>query len=267
MVFTTFYFSGTGNTRWAVSELHKAVLEKGYHSSVYSIEQPLDNLNELINKSDIIGIAFPVYAMNMPQIMAQFLERFAQSLAGTLERKPIFVMTTAGFVNGCGPYEVIRKFFSRTVSLRGYIGLKIANNISTPMSKTDPLPLNEMEKRLNAAKKKISALVETLSADKKRIDFGIYRILIFRKLLRNILKNAYKQLNINAETCTECLSCVNNCPSKSIEMKDGALIVLPTCTACMRCYNICPTASIWHEGQFADPKVYVRYTGPMNYTL
>ena len=168
MIFTTFYFSGTGNTKWAVNQLHRIALAKGHQSAVHSIEENLQDIGELIRKSDFIGIAFPVYAMNIPVIMKQFLQKVSQSISDDI-RKPVFVITTVGYVDGCGPYEVIRQLRSMNFKLKGYISLKIANNISTPMSKSKPIPPDEMKRRLEEAKAKIIGMVEILGSGKKRI--------------------------------------------------------------------------------------------------
>lgn len=263
MIFTTFYFSGTGNTKWTVNELHQIALGKKHQSNVYSIEELPENLGELIQKSDFIGIAFPIYAMNMPEIMRQFLQRVNQSLSDNNTRKSLFIITTVGFADGCGPYEVIRQISTRNFKLKGYISIKIANNISTPMAKGTPISPIEMNTRLEKGKMKIARLIETLESGKKKIDLGVYLIAgFFRKKMNNIVKDAYKQLSIDQTTCKKCMHCVTHCPSKSIEQNNGKMVIQPTCTACMRCFNICPTYSIWHGGKYADPNEFIRYKGP-----
>lgn len=264
MIATTFYFSGTGNTKWAAEQLHKTAENKGILSRLYSIEQKSTDLNGLMNDTDVIGIAFPVYAMNIPEIMKQFLARLNQTLAPGAAPLPLFVLTTVGFADGCGPYEVVSRFSPRTVKLTGYAGLKICSNITTPVARADPLPPGELQKRLETAKNKINALVDALAAGKKKIEPGVYRIALFRKQMSAMPKKAYEQLSIDAKTCNSCMTCADNCPSDAIKRNDaGKLDILSGCTACMRCYNFCPTASVWHSGVYADPKEYVRYRGPL----
>jgi len=262
MILTTFYFSGTGNTKWAVNELHKIALAKGHQSTICSIEENLQDIGELIRKSDFIGIAFPVYATNIPVIMKQFLQKVSRSISDDI-RKSVFVITTVGYVDGCGPYEVIRQLHSRNFKLKGYISLKVANNISTPMSKSKTITPDEMKRRIEKAKAKITGIVESLESGKKRIDLGVYPIVVFRKKMNKTVTDAYKQLTINHSTCKKCMCCSDRCPTKSIVLNDDELVVLPTCTACMRCYNICPTYSIWHGGRYADPDEFIRYKGPL----
>lgn len=265
MVFTIFYFSGTGNTKWAAEQFHRGAAEKGQTGRVYSIEEKNLDLAGLMADTDALGIAFPVYAMNMPDIMKQFLAGLNRAFPAKPKPVPLFVITTAGYADGCGPYEVARQFSAEAVKLIGYTGLKIANNISTPSAKTDPLPPEELEKRLEASKNKLYALADALIAGRKKIDPGVYRIAVFRKQMSNLTRKASEQLSIHAETCTLCLTCADNCPSGAIlKNNSGSLEVTSDCTACMRCYNICPTASVWHGGQYADPGEYIRYMGPVS---
>ncbi len=263
MVFTTFYFSGTGNTKWASEEFQNAAMRKGHQCRLVSIEEKNLDLHRLLGNTDFLGLAFPVYAMNIPEIMKQFIKKLDNALAGSITPMPLYVLTTAGFADGCGPYEAASHFAPRAVRLMGYAGLKMCTNISTPVAKAPDLAPGEFQKRLEAAKAKICALVDALSAGKKKIELGVYRIAVFRKQMSGLPKKAHEQLSINAETCSHCDTCVYSCPSGAIEPDDtGALAISSSCTACMRCYNFCPTASVWHSGQYADPAEYTRYKGP-----
>jgi ferredoxin/flavodoxin len=264
MVFTTFYFSGTGNTKWASEEFQNAAAIKGHQCRLISIEEKNPDLHRILNGTDFLGLAFPVYAMNIPEIMKKFIEKLDDALAGRISPMPLYVLTTAGFADGCGPYEVVSRFSQRAVRLMGYAGLKMCTNISTPVAKAPDLTPGEFEKRLDMARTKISALADALSVGKKKIELGVYRIAVFRKQMSGLPKKAHEQLSINQDTCNRCMICVDSCPSGAIIPNDsGALSIESNCTACMRCYNFCPTASVWHSGQYADPAEYARYRGPM----
>lgn len=76
MIFSTFYFSGTGNTKWAVEELTKIILSQGHQGNIYSItDQALQDqtlFKDIIAKSDYIGFANPIYGANIPPVMNEF---------------------------------------------------------------------------------------------------------------------------------------------------------------------------------------------------
>lgn len=260
MIFTTFYFSGTGNTKWAVNELHQAALAKGHQSRCFSIEDKLDELDKLLHDTDFIGIAFPVYVENVPEIMKQFLHRVGQHLQA---QKSLLVLTTVGFKDGCGPYEVLRQLPAKNVRLQGYTSIKLANNLSSPASDNKPVSQEEVQRRLEKGRQKISGLIQRVGAGKRSIDLGVYLFMRpFRKRLNKFVEGYDKVLSIDAEACRKCMLCANNCPTRSIRERDGKLVIMPTCTACMRCFNSCPAHAVWHGGKYADPEKYPRYRGP-----
>jgi len=139
----------------------------------------------------------------------------------------------------------------------------MANNICTPSSYNEPLTEEVFEKRLAIATAKIQKLASKISNRKRMIDVGMYFFVgPFRKKMAKMVENGFNKLSIDAETCTKCMLCVNNCPVGAIVSKEGKLIITSKCVACMRCYNNCPTFSVLHGGQFADPGKYKRYKGP-----
>jgi NAD-dependent dihydropyrimidine dehydrogenase PreA subunit len=53
---------------------------------------------------------------------------------------------------------------------------------------------------------------------------------------------------VDAETCTGCESCVDECPVECIEMKDGkAVISADDCVDCGACVDSCPVEAISME--------------------
>lgn len=262
MRFTTFYFSGTGNTGWAAAQFEKAAKENGDECRSFSIETPPEDLNTVVEDTDILGLAFPVYAMNIPAIMQAFIERLCTALKSQHSAMPFYVIVTAGYADGCGPYEVLHQFPPRMVRLRGYAGLTIALNLYAPPRSGSLLSPEKMQKRLDVAQKKINKLADALHAGRKSIPPGPYSIVLFRKKMMALNQNMYSELSVCPDTCTNCRLCIQNCPSGAMQLIDGQIQTTQGCTACFRCFNYCPTASIWYKGRYADPSLYPRYTGP-----
>jgi len=53
---------------------------------------------------------------------------------------------------------------------------------------------------------------------------------------------------VDAEQCTGCESCVEECPSEAIKMSDGkAVIDVDGCTDCGVCVDTCPAEAITME--------------------
>lgn len=263
MTITTFYFSGTGNSKWVAYKFQDSLILKGIENNVFSIEKEINKLPDLIETTTGVAFIFPVYGMNIPENMKRFMRKLNKTKISKVKKTPVFIITTFGYVDGCGPYEVMRQLDSTSFQLRGYTGLKMANNICTPASYNEPLTEEVFKKRLAIATAKIQKLVTKISNGKRKNDFGMYFFVgPFRKKMAKMVGKGFNKLSIDAETCTKCMLSVNNCPVRAIVLKDGKLVITSKCVACMRCYNNCPSFSVLHGGQFADPKKYKRYQGP-----
>src|SRR6056297_1666087 len=264
MTITTFYFSGTGNSKWAAYKFQDFLIQKGIENDVFSIEKEINKLPDLIETTNGIAFIFPVYGMNIPENMKGFMRSLNKIKRSKGKKLPVFIITTFGYVDGCGPYEVMRQLDSSQFRLSGYTGLKMANNICTPSSYNEPLTEEVFEKRLAIATAKIQKLASKISNRKRMIDVGMYFFVgPFRKKMAKIVENGFNKLSIDEKRCSKCMLCVNNCPVGAIASKEGKLVITSKCVACMRCYNNCPTYAILHGDQFADPQQYQRYKGPV----
>ena len=270
MKFTTFYFSGTGNTEWVVKEFNRKIKEKGHQGEIVSIEKKdiLESsfLEDIFLKSDYIGFANPIYGANIPPIMRVFIERVVLFIANKKEYlKPIYIINTFGYINGFGPFASKKLFSNTGLKLSSYLNIKLCNNISTPKIKTDGISMDKLALRKEKSVIKLGKMIDILLTNKKHITgIGLYLIpgiIIRKKLQRGIIDN-YKVLSVKKESCSLCMLCVNKCPTNSIIYRDNCFKFLPTCTACMRCYNNCPKNSILFNKIYADPNIYKRYLGP-----
>jgi NAD-dependent dihydropyrimidine dehydrogenase PreA subunit len=270
MKFVTFYFSGTGNTRWAVQEFSRIVIKKGHDCRLIPIEDAdslaASDLRDLTQNADYIGFANPIYGGDLPPIMKRFIDRFLTAITDRKGlKRPVYMINTFGYVNGFGPFCAEKLFHRTGLELVGYINIRLCNNISTPKMKVKPIGKDQLEKRKSAARLKLSKFVDRLTAGKRYIEgIGPYLLpnILVRKMSRKGIQDHYKSFSVNPDTCKNCMLCVKNCPTKSIRYADNTFHFLPSCTACMRCYNFCPTYSVLLDGVYADPSIYARYRGP-----
>ncbi|UCC20935.1 MAG: EFR1 family ferrodoxin [Promethearchaeota archaeon] len=273
MRFVTFFFSGTGNTWWAVREFTEIASTNGHDAEMCSIEndqiKDFSILSELLEKSDAIGFAYPIYGANLPPIMREFItkvKRISENL-NKLRQKYCFIITTIGYVNGYGPYKIKKILRSIGLKLKAHINLRLTNNVSTPGLKINPIPHKKLVKRKKKSIKKLDKFYGKIIKNKKRIR-GIGPWLVPGMLIRRItapkMNLNYQRLSINLDTCNNCEICINNCPTNSIIRIDNKITFKEGCTGCYRCYNFCPTHSILYKGKFADPLVYHRYHGPID---
>ena len=273
MRFVTFFFSGTGNTWWVVKEFTNIASKNGHDAEMYSIEndqiKDFSILRELLEKSDAIGFAYPIYGANLPPIMREFItgiKKISDNLTN-LDQKYCYIITTIGYINGYGPYKIKKILRSIGLKLKAHVNIRLNNNISTPGLKINPVSYKKLGKRKKKNTKKLDKFFGKIIKNKRYIKgigpWLIPGMLIRRRTAPKIEVN-YQRLSINLDTCNNCNMCINNCPTNSIVRVDNKIIFKKGCTACYRCYNFCQTHSILYKGKFADPRVYRRYHGPID---
>ncbi len=265
MKFTTFYFSGTGNTRWAAQEFARIVGEKGHQADVVSIDIQTGlsdaQLREVVAAADAIGFANPIYGGDIPPIMRAFISRVV-GLSGPLAlAKSVYAINTFGYVNAFGPTEMQKLLAGSGLTLTAYVNIQLCNNVTS----SKPLNRAMLAKRMVKGQKELARLATCLIAGRKRIKGHGPQLLIgalIRKKVPEAIAKFYQTLGVDAARCTRCLVCVNNCPTGSIQLKGNRFIFSSGCTACMRCYNFCPTGAISIDGVLTDPHKFPRYQGP-----
>ncbi len=249
------YFSGTGNTKWLAETLASQLEVGGALVDLINLEKnfPFDRY-----QYDTFLLAHPVYGAHVPRIV---IEKTQAIIPGNIH---LSVIATYGYVNALG-YFAEKKALGREID--SYYNVKMFNNITTPRSS---IHIKSLDKRLHAKtrlEEKIHKIAALIAGSKRRIA-GIGPQLIggifVRKALKEGIQSNYRTLGVDPEHCNDCDLCVRDCPTHSIEKKDGVFTFQATCTTCMRCYNRCPVHAITINGFFADPEKYTRYLGPWN---
>jgi hypothetical protein len=204
MKFTTFYFSGTGNTEWASKEFTKKVIGKGHQGELFPIEQITAQdtafLEGILLKSEYIGFANPIYGANMPPIMRSFIEKICL-IAGKRQEylKPVYIINTFGYINAFGPFAAKKLFSNTKLEIISYVNINLCNNISTPKIKTKPLSAEELRNRKEKARVILDKMVCSLTQNKKYITgIGLYLIpgIVIRKKLQKGITDNYKSLSV-----------------------------------------------------------------------
>lgn len=263
-----YYFSGTGNTKWAVNELCRNLMQENHACTAISIDEKGIVPDESIVHADVVGFAFPIFGANMPNIMILFFKKL-QKHRDLNNSKPAFILTTAGFVDGFGPFSGNRYLKSCGFKLLSYVNLKLSNNISTPKLKSKIQDMESINSRLEKSKLVLLKVANCILMNKRYVtNIGPYLLpgFVIRKILKQAQSNCYLSLSVDNKRCIKCMRCVNNCPTQSIAYTSDQFHFAPSCTACMRCYNFCPANAILHFGIYADPEIYKRYLGPTDFS-
>ena len=265
MNYSTFYFSGTGNTRWAVAEFTKIIQDQGHQAELISIDigsQLTDEqIRTIVNDADGIGFANPIYGGDLPPIMRAFLNRVMGLIGPLPSPKSTYVINTYGYANAFGPTETAKLLAGSGLKLTAYVNIQLCNNVAS----SKPLDRKKLAKRIVRGRQELQRLADSLIAGHKRIKGHGPQLMIgamIRKKVPEAIAKFYQTLGVDGNICTRCMICVKNCPTGSIRLKGGRFVFSAGCTACMRCYNFCPTGAITIDGVVADPQKFPRYQGP-----
>ncbi|MGN0336452.1 MAG: EFR1 family ferrodoxin [Lachnospiraceae bacterium] len=115
------YFSGTGNSRYAVEHFVKTY-DKA--AMVYSIED--SDVTHHIEAAGRIVFGYPVQYSNVPKIVKDFVDQNKSLWRG----KKIFVIATMGLFSGDGAGILARRLEKHGAMIIGGLHLKMADSIA-----------------------------------------------------------------------------------------------------------------------------------------
>ncbi len=252
-----YYFSGTGNTAFIVKKLAKELEGLGNVVNIDSCE----NVEDINNDFDILGIAFPIHSSYAPKVFSELLEKFPK-----VNNIPFFGVVTSGYMAG----DVL-SFEGKKLEEKGYIpflyrNIIVGNNLHLP--KLCPLKVvkkEKLDKRLTKINRQIIDI--SIKVNNKTKDIRGNDIIgkIFGEVQRISgkihIKHNFKGFQAD-EGCTRCKLCIKNCPTNNIVFVKNKVLFEDKCIVCMRCYNFCPTQSIQMTNKSRNIEKYIRYKGP-----
>ena len=221
-----FYFSGTGNSRWAARQLAARTGDKA--CDIAALRQPPDLRGE-----SRVGLVFPVYAWGPPQVVAAFAGKLARTGAFT------FGVGTCGAEAG-----LALKNLSRVYPLDSCYSLVMPSNyiVAEDLESDDVIC-----QKLAAAAREIEQMAGEILARRK-----VYRVkegpmARFKSGMVNAGFNRFARSTkpFHADDrCTGCGQCARDCPAGTITLTDGRPVWGKTCYQCLRCLHECPQQAI-----------------------
>lgn len=235
---TGIYFSGTGNSKYAV-ELFTREYDK--EAPVFSIEDR--EAPDAIQKADMLVIGYPVQFSTVPKILRDYISEHKE----LWKNKKVFVIATMGLFSGDGSGILGRLLKKYGAEMVGGLHLKMPDSIGDEKALKRPLEKNR--ELVREAERKIKDSVKLLKeGHPTKEGIGpLYRIAgLFgqRLYFGHKTKNYSSKLKIDTEACVGCGSCVKLCPMDNLSMKEGKAVSGDRCTMCYRCINKCPKQAI-----------------------
>ena len=270
-----FYFSGTGNTKWAASKLAAATREDLISIAPYMrADDSSHNLAEpfILKENERLGFVFPVHGWRVPKLVREFIckmkiqrepsDASAENKAkadDSLKNRPFtYCVCTAGDSIGL-TIENLNEVISLNPSLQALGITEVSSSYSLIMPESYiGLPFMDVDPKEREIRKKENAAQELAVVCEEIFDRkeGISRLVkgpipwFFTKVVGGFFENVLitdKRFHVEKDRCVKCGICANVCPVGDIKGGHGEYPVWlhhKDCLTCFTCYHHCPHHAI-----------------------
>ena len=270
-----FYFSGTGNTKWAASKLAAATREDLISIAPYMrTDDSSHNLAEpfILKENERLGFVFPVHGWRVPKLVREFISKMKilrEPSDATVENKAkaddslknrpfAYCVCTAGDSIGL-TIENLNEVISQNPSLQALGITEVSSSYSLIMPESYiGLPFMDVDPKEREIRKKENAAQELAVVCEEIFDRkeGISRLVkgpipwFFTKVVGGFFENVLitdKRFHVEKDRCVKCGICANVCPVGDIKGGHGEYPVWlhhKDCLTCFTCYHHCPHHAI-----------------------
>ena len=270
-----FYFSGTGNTKWAASKLAAATREDLISIAPYMrADDSSHTLAEpfILKENERLGFVFPVHGWRVPKLVREFIckmkiqrepsDASAENKAkadDSLKNRPFtYCVCTAGDSIGL-TIENLNEVISLNPSLQALGITEVSSSYSLIMPESYiGLPFMDVDPKEREIRKKENAAQELAVVCEEIFDRkeGISRLVkgpipwFFTKVVGGFFENVLitdKRFHVEKDRCVKCGICANVCPVGDIKGGHGEYPVWlhhKDCLTCFTCYHHCPHHAI-----------------------
>ena len=256
-----FYFSGTGNSKWAAKTL---ALETG--DTLVSIPEVINSdCSFTIEKDEHVGFIFPIHGWRVPSIVKEFITKLTIKTLGedtSHVKHYCFCLVTAGDSIG----KAMERFQQqlKSVTVNDALSLKAVCSLIMPESYVGlpSMDVDTKEKELEKKERASKQLKEFSNILKQHPHKDSNQIWGWNQLIRGPIPSFFsgpaggfferflitdKPFHVDSRRCVKCGICANVCPVSDIK---GGLGFEPEwlhngkCLTCFSCYHHCPHHAI-----------------------
>lgn len=239
-----FYFSGTGNTRWAAEQIATATGEE-----LVNIATNLQCNKEFhLKEGERIGICFPIHGWRPPFIVREFVKRLHINNA---DGHFCFGFATCGDDVGLTFDYLKEDLKCAKLHLDSVFSIIMPESYIFPIVDTIDKPAAAEEKKANGRKALEAMLPDIINrkAGVRNVNESHWPRLNSKVLGSFFLKNwvSDKPFRVNRKLCIQCGVCAMVCPVENIKGGSGLSpewLHNELCTTCFSCYHHCPKHAI-----------------------
>lgn len=253
-----FYFSGTGNTRWAAQKVAAATADRLVNIAEEMLAAETDQASDpqftyTLAQDERIGFFFPVHGWRPPRLVLDFLDRLHLTNA---DNHYAYVVCTAGDNVGEAVSILEKRLQTMGIKIDSAISLIMPESyVGLPFMDVDT-PAKERCKKMEADNKLtrfIADIMECRSGVRDitighwpRINSRLIGSVFVKKLVTD------RPFHVVADRCLHCGKCASVCPVANIHFEKGgepSWLHNGKCLSCFACYHHCPTHAIEYGGR------------------
>ena len=253
-----FYFSGTGNTRWAAQKVAAATADRLVNIAEEMLAAETAQASDpqftyTLAQDERIGFFFPVHGWRPPRLVLDFLDRLHLTNA---DSHYAYVVCTAGDNVGEAVSILEKRLQTMGIKIDSAISLIMPESyVGLPFMDVDT-PAKEQCKKMEADNKLtrfIADIMECRSGVRDitighwpRINSRLIGSVFVKKLVTD------RPFHVVADRCLHCGKCASVCPVANILFEKGgepSWLHNGKCLSCFACYHHCPTHAIEYGGR------------------
>jgi ferredoxin len=244
-----YYFSGTGNARFAAEKIASFAKQKNIPVYISNIDTK-ESYDKHINDNSLIVFCYPTHGFNAPPIVLRFISSFPRCKASVL-----LLNTRAGMklfsIHTPGIGGIALWLPSIILKIKGYkcVGWQSLDMPSNWISLHPGLREKSIAFIKNRCENSLAGMTEKAFSGKIVLNGLIWLPIDILVIPVTIAYYCYGRFAL-AKTfyansnCTNCGLCIKNCPVEAVIEKSARPYWKFKCESCMRCMNTCPERAI-----------------------
>ncbi|MCR5679239.1 MAG: EFR1 family ferrodoxin [Prevotella sp.] len=260
-----FYFSGTGNTRWAAQQLAAVTGErllfipdelKGQSTPDELEQSTSDELKGqstyTLEADERIGFCFPVHGWQPPAIVRRFIRRLTIK---NPQGHYCYALVTCGDSIGRTMEMLNADLATRGLHAQSLFSLVMPESyVCLPFMFTDSpereqSKLSEADRQLSQIAEQVRNRVGGLTETKRGLTPWLFTHVIGAYFNGHMVHD--RKFTVDSDVCIHCGRCQQVCPTGDVRLNADGVPTWQhdgTCTSCLACYHYCPKHAI-HRGQ------------------